>query len=89
MVTQINGRSVQAMLWFQNRFFVVGVIFMLGIGLAAQALHWFITPMAHPGASTFQAAMVGLQFVVGASLTLGAALVARRMTGDAHGRSAS
>jgi hypothetical protein len=40
---------------------VAGVLLMLG----ANALHWFITPMRHPDATTFQQLATGAQAVVG------------------------
>ena len=40
---------------------LAGTLFALG----AQALHWFITPAAHPDASTAQAVAVAAQAALG------------------------
>ena len=48
-----------------KRMFNLGCMFMVGLGLLGQALHWFITPMAHPDASQARVAAVGAQALVG------------------------
>jgi threonine/homoserine/homoserine lactone efflux protein len=44
-----------------DRGLLAGVLLMLG----ASAMHWFITPMAHPGASTLQRVGVIAQALIG------------------------
>ena len=45
--------------------FVRGLFVGLLSGLGSQAVHWFITPMAHPDASSLREVGVALQLLVG------------------------
>lgn len=44
------------------------VMSLIGIGLAAAAARWFITPMNHPDASDARVAAVAIQFVIGVAI---------------------
>lgn len=48
-----------------NRMFNLGGVFVGGLFLFAGAVHWFMTPMAHPDASQARVAAVGAQALVG------------------------
>lgn len=41
------------------------VMVLIGVGLAASAIHWLITPMDHPNASDARVAAVILQMLIG------------------------
>ena len=48
-----------------NRMFALGGVFAGGLFISGDAVHWFITPAAHPAASEAHTAAVGAQALVG------------------------
>jgi hypothetical protein len=48
-----------------NRMFNLGGVFVGGLFIFGDAVHWFMTPIAHPDASQARAAAVGAQAVAG------------------------
>jgi hypothetical protein len=59
------------MFWF-------GGGFAAGLSIAANAFHWFITPMAHPDASQGRMAAVGVQALAGLLLSAWTWIQAKR-----------
>ena len=45
-------------------------MFLVGLGLAATGLHWLVTPITHPGASTARVVAVWLQLATGVALAI-------------------
>jgi hypothetical protein len=64
----------------QHSGFADGVLAGLLLSLGAQAIHWFITPMAHPDASTARELGVVIQAAVGFGGALWLCLRQRRRT---------
>lgn len=65
-----------------SKMFALGGVCVAGLFILGNALHWFMTPMAHPAASRERMVAVGVQAVVGLVLSAYGYIRARRESAE-------
>jgi hypothetical protein len=63
-----------------KKMFLFGGLCVAGLSIFGNAVHWFLTPAAHPAASSERMLAVGLQALAGIALAIYSAVRANRET---------